>query len=108
MASDSMTGPVEGAREVTIRAVDLDFEPASLEVVAGEPVNVTVVNDGELLHDFTLEAADVHLNVEPGETKTTSLTITEPGRHEAKCTVAGHAESGMTVDIMVMAVGAGR
>lgn len=101
MASESMAEPVEGASEILVNAVDIDFTPASFELVAGEPVNVTVANDGETLHDFTLEAADVHVNVEPGETKTTSFTINEPGRYEATCAVAGHAEAGMTIDVLV-------
>ena len=73
----------------------------TLEVSAGEPVNITVTNEGETLHDFTLEEADVHVNVAPGETKTTSVTINEPGTYEATCTVAGHAEAGMTIDVTV-------
>lgn len=101
-ASESTAAPVEGATEITVKAVDIDFEPASLEVVAGDPVNVTVINEGETLHDFTLDAVAVHVNVEPGATKTTSFTIDEPGRYEAKCTVAGHAEAGMTIDVAVM------
>jgi len=101
MAAESTAEPVEGASEITVNAVDIDFRPASFEVVAGEPVNVTVANDGETLHDFTLEAADVHVNVEPGETKTTSFTINEPGRYKAECTVADHAEAGMTIGVVV-------
>lgn len=80
MASESLTAPVEGAPEVTVTAVDIDFEPARMDVTAGEPINVTVVNEGETLHDFTLDAADVHVNVEPGESKTTSLTIDRCGQ----------------------------
>jgi uncharacterized cupredoxin-like copper-binding protein len=100
-ASDQIAEPVEGAPEVTINAVDIDFKPAKIELPAGEPVNVTVANDGNTLHDFTLEDADVHVNVEPGETKTTSLTVDEPGTYKAKCTVAGHEEAGMTIDVVV-------
>ena len=104
-ASESTAAPVEGASEITVKAVDIAFEPTTLDVVAGEPVNVNVVNDGETLHDFTLEAADVHVNVEPGETRTTSFTIDEPGQYEAKCTVEGHAEAGMTIDVNVAVSG---
>ena len=101
MASEVIAEPVHGAADVTVEAVDIDFEPARLAVTAGEPLNVTVTNTGQTLHDFTLEAADVHVNVEPGQTKTTSITIDEPGTYEAECTVAGHAEAGMTIDVVV-------
>ena len=100
-AMDEIAEPVEGAPEVEVSAVDIDFEPATLELTAGEPVNVKITNEGETLHDFTLEEADVHVNLEPGETKTTSLTVDEPGTYEAKCTVPGHAEGGMTIDVTV-------
>lgn len=54
-ASESTADPVEGASEITVNAVDIDFKPETIELVAGEPVNVTVVNDGRAMHDFTLE-----------------------------------------------------
>ena len=100
-AAENVPPPVEGAPEITVNAVDIDFEPPTLELTAGEPTNVTVVNDGETLHDFTVEAADVHVNVEPGQSTTTAVTIDEPGTYEAKCTVEGHAEAGMTIKIVV-------
>jgi len=100
-ASESIAEPVDGASEITVNAVDIDFKPDTIEIVAGEPVNVTVVNEGRVLHDFTLEEANVHMNVEPGESKTTSLTIDEPGRYTAECTVESHAEAGMTIDVVV-------
>ena len=93
--------PVEGAPEVTLTATDIDYTPATLELKAGESTNVTVVNEGETLHDFTFEAAGLHVNVEPGQSVTTSITIDEPGTYEAVCTVAGHAEAGMTVEVVV-------
>ena len=100
-ASESTAEPVEGASEITVNAVDIDFKPETIDLIAGEPLNVTVANDGRVLHDFTLEAADVHMNVEPGDSETTSLTIDEPGRYEAECTVESHAEAGMTIDVVV-------
>lgn len=92
--------PVEGRPEVTITAIDIDFIPASLTLDAGHPTNVTVVNEGAAFHDFTLEAAGIHLNLEPGHSQTTSIDL-EPGTYEAKCTVPGHAEAGMTIAVTV-------
>lgn len=100
-AEESVIDPVDGAPEVTVIATDIDFTPATIALTAGEPINVTVVNEGETLHDFTLEAAGIHVNVEPGTTKTTSVTIDDPGSYRAVCTVAGHAEAGMVIDLQV-------
>jgi uncharacterized cupredoxin-like copper-binding protein len=99
--ADSVQEPVAGAEEATVTAVDLDFKPDSIDAVAGEPLNVTVANEGKVLHDFTLEEFDFHVNVDAGETKETSLTIDEPGTYEAICTVAGHADAGMKVKVVV-------
>jgi plastocyanin len=93
--------PVPGAREVTVSAVELAFEPATLTVEAGEPVNLTVRNDGALFHDWTLDEAGVHLNVNPGEEVTTALVLDTPGTYEALCTVQGHGEAGMVMTVIV-------
>jgi plastocyanin len=97
----SVVEPVDGAPEAGISAIDLAFEPGDLELTAGEPVNVTVVNDGAIFHDWTLEEAGVHLNVDPGEEAASAVVIDEPGTYEARCTVAGHAEAGMVMDVVV-------
>lgn len=98
---ESVVAPVEGAPEVTVTAIDIDFQPQSLQLTAGEPLNVTVVNDGEALHDFTLEEAGIHVNVEPGDTKVTSVALDAPGEYEVVCTVPGHADAGMVIDVTV-------
>ena len=100
-AEEEIVPPVDGAAEATVRAVDIDFDPATLELTAGEPLNVTVVNDGSALHDFTFDEAGVHLNLEPGESKTTSVVVGDPGTYEVRCTVPGHADAGMTIDVVV-------
>lgn len=100
-AQEEVAEPVEGAPEVSVTALDIDFEPATLELTAGEPVNVTVVNDGGILHDFTLEEAGVHVNVEPGQSATTAVTVDEPGSYQAICTVPGHEDAGMVIDVEV-------
>lgn len=100
-AQEEVAQPVDGAPQVGVTAVDIDFEPATLELEAGKAVNVTVTNEGDALHDFTLEAAGVHVNVEPGASKTTGVTIDEPGSYRAICTVPGHEEAGMVIDVTV-------
>jgi uncharacterized cupredoxin-like copper-binding protein len=53
----------EEAQEVTITALDeLRYEPDTVEVVAGQPVALTLVNEGVLDHDFSI--VDVPLDGE--------------------------------------------
>ena len=92
---------VDGAREAQISATEMAFTPDELTLQAGEPLNVTVANDGDVFHDFDLPAADVHLNLDPGEQATAAITIDQPGAYQATCTVPGHANAGMTLSIDV-------
>ncbi|MPZ72745.1 MAG: hypothetical protein GEU74_05850 [Nitriliruptorales bacterium] len=98
---ESVNEPVDGAEEVTITAADIDYRPERLELKAGEPTNVTVVNEGESLHDFTLKEADVHMNVDPGDEATTSVVVDSAGQFKAICSVPGHADAGMVVQVSV-------
>lgn len=102
-ADDQAPAPVDDADEVVIRATEMAFRPEELTVQAGTPINVTVVNDGEVVHDFALDPASVHLALDPGEQATAALRLDEPGTYEARCTVPGHAEAGMVMTIRVQA-----
>jgi plastocyanin len=98
---DQAPAPVENADEIRVQATEMAFTPAELDLAAGEHVNVTVANDGQLFHDFVLDEAGVHLNLDPGEQASAALTLDEPGTYQAICTVTGHADAGMilTVDV---------
>lgn len=65
--SGASTEPVTGATEVPVRAGDLWFEPETLEVTAGDIVNVTVTNEGRIFHDFTVPDLDFMIDVERGD-----------------------------------------
>ena len=98
---DRAPAPVEDATGVRIIASEMAFAPAELDLVTGEAVNITVTNDGQLFHDFVLDAAGVDLNLDPGEQASAALTLDDPGTYEAICTVPGHAAAGMVLTITV-------
>ena len=98
---DQAPTPVEGAPQLEVRATEMAFSPGELTLEAGEPVTVTVTNDGDIFHDFHLDIAEVHLNIDPGEQATAAITIDDPGTYEAICTVPGHANAGMVLTIDV-------
>jgi plastocyanin len=93
--------PVAGARDVTVEAGDLYFEPDTLRVEAGEPANITVTNVGNAFHDFTVADLDFMIDVPAGATATGGLTVDEPGEYAFECTVPGHAAAGMTGTLVV-------
>jgi uncharacterized cupredoxin-like copper-binding protein len=114
-------------QEVSLTAVDMAFQPDAVEVTAGRPVRLTMVNEGALDHDFsileipmeivgaTAEAmpghdmgamtADpqLHMAVNMGLSNTIEFTPTKPGTYEFFCTVAGHKDAGMLGTMVVKA-----
>lgn len=71
--------PIPGARDVGVEAGDLYFEPDTLRVEAGESVNITVTNVGNVFHDFTVTGLDFMIDVPADVTATGGLTVDEPG-----------------------------
>jgi plastocyanin len=68
--------------------VDNSFDPASV-TANGE---VRLVNEGEALHNLTVEGEGVDFDVQPGQTKTESLGL-DPGSYTILCKY--HAQQGM-------------
>jgi uncharacterized cupredoxin-like copper-binding protein len=100
-STSSTTQVVEGARQVDIEAGELWFDPTTVEVTAGEPVNLRLVNTGEAFHDLTVPAADVVLAAEAGDQAVGLVEFSEAGRYEFYCSVPGHAQGGMRGTIVV-------
>lgn len=115
-------GTIDDPRTIDITALDeLAYDPASVEVEAGETVRFVVTNDGEVEHEFVvgdmemqemaedqaMEGMHGHTEamasvaLDPGETAETTLTFDEPGELFFACHVAGHYEGGMVGTISV-------
>jgi uncharacterized cupredoxin-like copper-binding protein len=116
-------------QEFTLTAMTMTYTPSVFEVMAGVPVELTLVNQDSLEHDFSIleipvesvSAADpmsaehqmemgdaalepmLHVAAEPGATNHLSFTPTKPGTYEFLCTVAGHKEAGMAGTMVVKA-----
>ena len=110
-------------RTVEVSALDqLEFDPASLEVEAGETINFVVTNDGKAPHEFvigdrdyqeeheeTMEHGGGHggedlgnvVEVAPGATEEIAWTFSEAGEVLYACHVEGHYEGGMVGSVTV-------
>lgn len=109
---------------VTVTMRDFAFDPGTVEAVAGQPIAITLVNDGTVEHDFVVEAVphhdlslsggvemdhgnmqmdddDVHAAVAADSTATLTFTPDTAGEYKIVCTVAGHLESGMEAAFIV-------
>jgi uncharacterized cupredoxin-like copper-binding protein len=101
-------------------ANELRFEPNHLEFVAGKRYNLHLVNPSPQKHYFTakdfadgiwtqkVEAGKVEikgaihdLELKPGAEAEWVFVPLKPGNYSLRCTIAGHAEAGMTGKIAV-------
>ncbi len=86
---------IEGAREIRIVATEWSFEPATIELTAGEAVNIVLVNEGAIEHEVEFEGLGLHLHALPGESARGVLTPEVAGDFELGCHLPGHYEVGM-------------
>ncbi len=101
---------------------DFSFDPATVEVTAGEVVTFSVTNVGKLDHEFTLgdeavqdeheaemvEMGDMEMDdepnaisVAPGETAELSWEFASAGTVLFACHTAGHWDAGMRGEIAI-------
>jgi uncharacterized cupredoxin-like copper-binding protein len=126
---DDHDGEAGDLLEVTVNVVEgrtWGYEPATLEVPAGQRVRLTYVNGGQAEHDLEIPglpasnveregvAHDVSLtggdhdddvvaaHAMPGTTAVVLFTPTQPGEYEFNCTLPGHKEAGMVGRIIVV------
>jgi len=130
LAACSAAEPEElSTAEFSLTATDLAFSPNRLEVVTGQPVKITLTNEGALEHDFSImemphvgeihadndmggemmghdmssmeELPEIHMAAAPGGSSTIEFTPSTTGEYEFYCTVAGHKEAGMAGMLVV-------
>jgi manganese oxidase len=88
-----------GGGEITITAFDIGFEPVMVHVPAAGTYTVNFVNDGGTLHDVTF-ADGTKISAEGHQSTTGEVTIPAEGMSFI-CSVPGHADAGMTGEVMV-------
>jgi uncharacterized cupredoxin-like copper-binding protein len=99
-AAEGDTPPVDGARRIAITAVALAFEPTTVELAVGEPVNLALTSE-DTLHDLNVDEVGFHVVAGRGSTSVGGIEFTEPGTYVAYCSVPGHREAGMELELTV-------
>lgn len=88
--------PITVSGEIDVVAKEFRFEPSGLAVKAGEPVKLTLKNNGRLPHNFTVEGLDIKTKTMGGRQQDAiEFTITSPGTYKFYCSVFGHRFLGM-------------
>ena len=89
-----------GSAEIVLE--DLRFTPNRIDAKVGVPLTVRLTNRGTERHDLNFPSLHmpglqgVEAILDPGETRTITLTFDQPGTHTFTCSLPGHAASGMT------------
>ncbi len=109
-----------GPQTVTLSSTltEFEFDPPRWEVPAGAQVELTLTNDGTVVHDWVLMSQDYEIEppadeeeaqlavqefeLDPGETQTFTFTAPdEPGEYPVVCTEPGHLEAGMAGALII-------
>ncbi len=89
-----------GSKTFEIELGDLYVKPSSIDVPAGTEVIVKLTNVGAMQHDLKLNGDKGSEMLDPGASETVSLGVVDTTT-QAWCTVPGHKEAGMVLDINV-------
>ncbi len=72
-ADTATDAPTDGV--ITVQAVDVAFDKASISAEAGSTVEIDFSNDGLLAHTFTVDEIGVDLPLSGGESGTVQFTF---------------------------------
>lgn len=85
---------------VAVRALDMRFSPATVEVPVGDRLVLEVTNEDDDVHELVVENGAGSGRLSPGEHGTVDVGIVGADL-EGWCPVAGHRQMGMTLTIVV-------
>ncbi len=110
------TGAAQGQTPVTVTLTEFKVSMATTSIPAGVPITFAAVNNGQMTHEVVLERAGAvdqpfEMNGEeteiediaPGQTKSATWTLTQPGEYQLACHLPGHYEAGMVERFTVTA-----
>lgn len=84
-----------------VSMTDYAFDPDPL-VLSGDDKVVTIVNDGELDHDFVVpELGKGTPDLPPGAELTIDFSGQPAGTYEVLCDITGHREAGMVSELVI-------
>lgn len=89
---------------IDVELNDLYVKPARIEVPAGTTLVLTVTNRGGVQHDLHLDGETGTAMLAPGASETIEFGPVEESA-QAWCTVPGHKQAGMVMDIVVAGPG---
>lgn len=86
---------------VTVAMKDMRFRQEEVQVKAGQPVTLKVVNQDGYAHAFDIDELDLHRPLAANETVELTFTPQQAGRYRFYCGTPGHEAAGM-VGVLVV------
>ena len=93
------TAEPAGSQQVTLTAKDNFFEPKTLQVEAGKPIRLTVVNGGQNVHEVEVKDLMPETRLSPGQSKVVDIPPQPAGAHKIYCEI--HEDEGMEGQFVV-------
>ena len=98
---ETATASAVDGNAVVIEMDDMLYRPDRLEVPAGEPVTIVLENHGGIVHDLVFEDGWASGEVPPGQAATVAFGPFVTGT-VGWCSVPGHRDAGMELEIVVV------
>jgi plastocyanin len=83
--NDEGTEDATGSSELELEADDFYFEPTFIKATPGSTLTVTVGNEGNASHTFTVDDQQIDTEVEPGASAEVEVTVPEDGTVNFYC-----------------------
>jgi plastocyanin len=84
---------VSGKSSTTMSAQNFFFTPASLDGTAGQKLTITLTNQGDVPHNFSISDQNISVTLEPGQQKDIQVAFPQSGSVQFFCVF--HQSSGM-------------
>jgi plastocyanin len=81
----SSDGGSSGAQTIEVTASDFAFDPDTFEVEGGSEVEVSLTNDGDVEHSFSIEDPEFEIEAEGSDSATGTFTAPDDGSVEFFC-----------------------
>jgi uncharacterized cupredoxin-like copper-binding protein len=91
------TTQAQAAQTVQVTETEFQIKLAGYKARAGK-FTFEVKNDGKIAHDLAIKGGPKTALIQPGGTATLTTTL-KPGKVHLYCSVPGHEQAGMKVDI---------
>ncbi len=79
------TANVAGKTTLAMTAQNFSFSPSELEGTAGQTLKITVKNTATVPHNFSIDAQNINVTINPGQSKVITVTFPTSGSVQFYC-----------------------